>query len=62
MDEELSWRKHYNCIANKLAKAAGILCRIRHYINKKTLITFTTVLCIHALNIESLLGETKQNL
>ena len=38
IDEELSWRKHYNYIANKLSKAAGILCRIRHYINKKTLI------------------------
>ena len=38
IDEELSWRKHYNYIANKLSKATGILCRIRHYIDKKTLI------------------------
>ena len=38
IDEKLSWSKHYNYIANKLSKAAGILCRIRHYINKKTLI------------------------
>ena len=38
IDEELSCCKHYNYIANKLSKAAGILCRIRHYINKKTLI------------------------
>ena len=38
IDEELSWSKHCNYIANKHSKAAGILCRIRHNIKKKTLI------------------------
>ena len=51
-----------NYIANKLSKAAGILCRIRHYINRKTLINLYYSFVYPYLNMELLLGETKQNL
>ena len=38
VDQELSWKDHINHIATKLANAARILPKLRHYVSKKTLV------------------------
>ena len=39
IDEHLTWKNHIDYITKKLLKVSNILCKVRHYLNKKHLIT-----------------------
>ena len=39
MDELLTWRQHADYISSKISKGAGILFKIRKYVNKRTLVS-----------------------
>ena len=38
IDQDLKWHVHIENVIKKLAGAARILCKIRHYVDKKTLV------------------------
>ena len=38
MDRDLAWTNHAHLVVNKLAKAAGVLSKIRHYVDKKMMV------------------------
>ena len=38
MDRNLAWTNHVHHVINKLAKAAGVLSKIRHYVDKKMMV------------------------
>jgi len=39
IDEHLTWKSHIDCIAKKLLRTSGILCKVRHYLDKHHLLT-----------------------
>ena len=38
LDEHLNWSYHVDALAAKLTRASGMLAKIRHYVNEKTLL------------------------
>ena len=38
IDEHLNWRHHIDFVCNKLKRANGALSKLRHYVDKKTLL------------------------
>lgn len=38
IDENMNWRHHIDFVCNKLKRANGALCKLRHYVDKKTLL------------------------
>ena len=38
IDQDLNWHVHIENVIKQLAGAAKILCKIRHYVDKKTLV------------------------
>ena len=38
MDRDLAWTNHVHHVINKLVKAAGVLSKIRHNVDKKLMI------------------------
>ena len=38
IDKELRWRQHVGILIKKLSRALGVLFKVRHYLNKKTLL------------------------
>lgn len=37
IDEKLSWKLHVNYLKSKIAKTIGVLCKIKHSVNQKSL-------------------------
>ena len=68
IDHKLSWNNHIDYITNKLSKAASVLSKVRHYVNKLTLLKlyyscayphFKYGIITWSIQIKSLIGKTQ---
>ena len=50
IDDQLSWKPHINTLKSKLCKTLGILYKLRHFTNKRVLITIFNSLFLSHLN------------
>ena len=50
IDNKLNWNDHISFVSKKIARANGIICRLKHYLPKKTLLTLYNTLILPHLN------------